>query len=907
MPTSRGTDQAPVPYRSSAPSLLVGGFLLILSLHCALFAQTAGQSPVPPYLDLRRPLDERVADLVGRMTLDEKVKQMLYDAPAIERLGIPAYNWWNEGLHGVARAGRATVFPQAIGLAAAWDADLLLRVATVISDEARAKYHESLRKGRHGIYEGLTFWSPNINLFRDPRWGRGMETYGEDPYLSGRLAVAFVKGMQGEDPRYLKTIATPKHFAVHSGPEPDRHVFDAVVDERDLRETYLPQFRAAVVEGGAQSVMCAYNRFRGTPCCGSNLLLQNILREEWGFDGYVVSDCWALMDFYTTHKAVGSAPEAAAMALRAGVDLNCGVTYDSLGVAVRKGLVGEPLVDQAVRRLFRARFRLGMFDPPGEVHYSRIPADVIDAPENRELAREAARRSIVLLKNKNGVLPLSKNLHRIAVIGPNADDPEILPGNYNGIPSAAVTPLEGIRRAVGPGTEVIYARGCDVAENVPSLVVVPAEALAAGQSDDRRSGLTGEYFANNRLSGSAVLSRIDTAVDFTWWDGPAAPGLPDSFSVRWTGSVVPPVSGTYDVGLSVLGAARLYLDDSLLLEADGSHEVATRWKQVRCTAGELRRIRLEYLHRRPDAIVRLLWSAPDPDLKRRALDAVKEADVIVMCMGLSPRLEGEEMNVHVPGFSGGDRVSIGLPAPQEDLIREVAASGKPLVLVLLNGSALGIAWEAEHLEGILEAWYPGEAGGDAIADVLFGDCSPSGRLPVTFYASADDLPPFTDYAMKGRTYRYFRGTPVYPFGFGLSYTKFRYSNLHRPAAPVRASDTVHISADVENVGAVAGEESIQLYVKRRAGGDWSPLRSLAGFRHIILKPGEKKKVEFALEPRQLSFLDDQNRRVVEGGEIQVSVGGIQPDDVSVRLARGWDSIVQGRFFIGGSAYYIDEK
>lgn len=825
-------------------------------------------SPGPevlPYLNPDLPLETRVDDLLGRMTLEEKVSQTLYDAAAVERLGIPEYNWWNEALHGVARAGLATVFPQAIGLAATWDSDLMFRVATAISDEARAKHHEFVRHGRRGIYEGLTFWSPNINIFRDPRWGRGMETYGEDPYLAGRLAVEFVRGMQGDDPFYLKTVATPKHYAVHSGPEPDRHTFDAVVDERDLRETYLPAFRASIVDGGAESVMCAYNRFRELPACGSDELLQQILREEWGFTGYVVSDCWAIMDIYNTHKVVGTAAEAAAMAVAAGTDLNCGVTYDSLGVAVRDGLLDQEQLDVSLRRLFRARFRLGMFDPPDRVPYASIPYSVNESEEHKALALETTRKSMVLLKNEDGLLPLDRNLGTIAVIGPNADEVDVLLGNYNGIPSDPVTPLRGIREKVSPRTNVVYARGTELAENLPFFEVVPSSAWKAERG----------------------------------WEGVDG-RLPDSSSVRWTGTLVPPVSGRYSLGGRALGSFSLYMDDSLVVEFRSTHEVNTRWRELELKAGEPHDIRVEFSPVRADAVAQLVWARPEPDLRAEALRAVESADVVVMFMGLSPRLEGEEMRVEVPGFAGGDRVDIGLPAAQRELIEAVVGTGKPVVLVLLNGSALAIPWAAENVPAILEAWYPGQAAGTAIADVLFGDYNPAGRLPVTFYRSVDQLPPFENYDMAGRTYRYFYGGPLFPFGHGLSYTTFAYGNLELPAS-VRAGEEVQVSAEVENTGAVAGEEVVQLYVTDLEASAPVPIRSLQGVERIFLRPGERRTVTFTLDARQLSLIDTEWERVVEPGFFEVSLGGKQPGFSGLADA-GTTEVVTGRFEVVGGPF-----
>jgi beta-glucosidase len=849
--------------------------------------------PSELYLNPDAPLEDRVNDLVSRLTLDEKVSQMLYDAAAVERLGIPEYNWWNEALHGVARAGRATVFPQAIGLAATWDTELMLRVATAISDEARAKYHESVRHGRRGIYEGLTFWSPNINIFRDPRWGRGMETYGGDPYLTGRLAVEFVRGLQGDDPFYLKTVATPKHYAVHSGPEPDRHTFDAVVDERDLRETYLPAFRATIVEADAQSIMCAYNRFRGDACCASEELLRQILKDEWGFDGYIVSDCWAIMDIYNTHELVETPAEAAAMAVIAGTDLNCGVTYDSLVVAVEQGLIDETQLDVSLRRLFRTRFRLGMFDPPDRVPWTNTPFSVNESNPHRELAVETARKSIVLLKN-DGVLPLSKDLGTIAVIGPNADDVDVLLGNYNGVPSDPITPLEGIRRTVGPGTRVLYARGSDVAPNTPSFEVVPSSALSTYQEGDTVRGLRAEYFAGNDLEGEPVVEQIDSQLDFHWWDGIPAAGMPaDSFSVRWTGTLTPPVSGHYSLGFRVFGGARLFVDDSLLVEFSDRHVVLPRWADLDLEADRAYDIRFEYWDRRTDAIMQLVWMRPEPRLREEALEAARQADAIVMMMGLSPRLEGEEMQVEVPGFAGGDRLDIQLPDNQEDLIRAVTAIGKPVVLVLLNGSAVAVNWAAQHVPAIVEAWYPGQAAGPAIADVLFGDYNPAGRLPVTFYKSVSQLPPFTDYNMAGKTYRYFEGDPLFPFGFGLSYTTFTYSDLELPSQ-VSVDEDVAVSVEIRNTGVVAGEEVVQLYVTDVAASVPVPIRSLQGFQRVFLQPGESRRVPFNLESRQLSMIDNEGQRVVEPGVFEISVGGKQPGFRGIADA-STTGVVTGRF------------
>ena len=862
------------------------------------------------------------------MTLEEKVSQLVSDSAAIGRLGVPAYNWWNECLHGVARAGRATVFPQAIGMAAAWDAGLLFRVATAISDEARAKHHEFVRRGKRNIYQGLTFWTPNINLFRDPRWGRGMETYGEDPYLTGRMAVQFIKGLQGDDPRYLKTVATAKHYAVHSGPESERHTFDARVDERDLLETYLPHFEMAVKEGGAYSVMCAYNRFEGDPACASPRLLDRILRKQWGFSGYVVSDCGAITDIYRNHKVVKTANEAVSRAVRSGCDLNCGVEYLDLVAAVRQGLLAEAEIDNAVRRLYTARFKLGMFDPPEMVPYARIPYSVNDSAEHRALALEAARKSIVLLKNEGGLLPLAKDLKTIAVIGPNAADTEVLLGNYNGTPSEPVAALEGIRRKVSARTRVLYARGSSLAASLPAFETIPATALRASRDAGAVHGLAAEYFNTSNFDGKAhrpaeltypnsgkltgevpanpkpLFTRVDPQIDFNWWDGAPRPGMDDdNFGVRWTGYLAAPVSGTYQLGAIGFNAFELYLNDRPVARFTGIHESGYAYDSVDLKAGTLYRIRLDFHHFVNDASIRLVWSPPGKDLEKEALEAARQAEAVVLVLGLSPRLEGEEMKVPVEGFQGGDRVQLGLPAAQEKLLRKIVALRKPAVLVLLNGSALAVNWAREHVPAIVEAWYPGQAGGTAIADVLFGDYNPAGRLPVTFYRSAEQLPPFDDYDMKGRTYRYFDGEPLFPFGHGLSYTRFTYRNLRLPAeAP--PDREFKVSVEAGNTGKRAGEEVVQLYVKDVEASAPVPRRSLAGFARIALEPGEWRTVEFTLTPRQLSLIGADNRRVVEPGIFEISAGGKQPGFRGPADA-STTSVLTGRLKLTGPAKYLD--
>ncbi len=650
--------------------------------------------------------------------------------------------------------------------------------------------------------------------------------------------------------------------------------------------------------------MCAYNRFRGYPACGSTELLQDILREEWGFGGYVVSDCWAIMDIYNTHRVVGTPAEAAAMGIATGTDLNCGVTYESLGSAVREGILTEEQLDVSVRRLFRARFRLGMFDPPDRVPFANIPYNVNDSEAHRALALETTRKSIVLLKNEGSLLPLSRELGTIAVIGPNADEVEVLLGNYNGIPSDPVTPLRGIQEKVSPRTQVLHVMGTALADGLPALEPIPANVLSPGREDEADRGLRAEYFANLDLEGAPFATRTDQAVDFHWWGDSPMPGLsPGEFSVRWTGSLLPPASGHYALGGKGLGRFHVFVNDSLVAEFSSEHEINTRWTNFELEAGVAQDIRVEFRPHREDAAVQLVWAQPQSNLRAEAVRVAERADAVVMVMGLSPRLEGEEMRVEVPGFAGGDRIDIGLPAPQRELLEAVVATGKPVVLVLMNGSALALPWAADHVPSIVEAWYPGQAAGTAIADVLFGDYNPAGRLPLTFYRSVDQLPPFDDYDMGGRTYRYFSGDPLFPFGHGLSYTTFEYGGLELPAS-VQAGEEVQVSVEVENTGGLAGEEVVQLYVTDLEASAPVPIRSLQGVERIFLRPGERRTVSFTLTPRQLSLIDAEWERVVEPGLFEVSVGGKQPGFSGLADAPT-TSVVTGRFEVVGSPLRLE--
>jgi beta-glucosidase len=849
----------------------------------------------PPYLDPDLPFERRAADLVSRMTTEEKISQLTNDAAAIPRLQVPAYEWWNECLHGVARAGAATVFPQAIGLAASFDAPLMKQVASVIADEGRAKHHEFAARGQRGRYQGLTFWSPNINIFRDPRWGRGQETYGEDPYHTARMGVHFVQGLQGDDPRYFKVIATAKHFAVHSGPEPERHTFDVKPSERDLWETYLPAFQALVQEGKVYSVMGAYNRVSGESGSASQRLLQDILRKQWGFEGYVVSDCGAIDDIYKHHKIVATPEEAAALGVTKGCDLECGATYKSLGAALAKDLLTEADLDLAVKRLMLARLKLGMFDPPESVRYAKIPYSVNEAPEHGRLARRMAQESIVLLKN-DGVLPLSRQTGTIAVVGPNADELMTLLGNYYGTPSKPVTALAGIRQAVDPKTKVLFARGTELVEgrqDPRAATLIDATSLrpAAGSSEH---GLKGEYFKNRELQGPPALTRVDPRVDFRWYRGaptsegvargeiPPDQALPnDEFSVRWTGQLVPPVTGRYEIVATGDDGFRVFLDGKAIIEDWTEHPRAlAKSASVDLEAGKGYDLRVEYFESIRDSEIRLGWRLPGArDLHEEALEAARAADVVVFVGGLTGDVEGEEMAVSYPGFAGGDRTDISLPAPQERLLRELHATGKPVVLVLMAGSAISVEWAEKNLPAILMAWYPGQEGGRALADILFGDVSPAGRLPVTFYKSVADLPPFADYDMKGRTYRYFSGDPLYPFGHGLSYTRFEYSGLRIDRSRVGSADPLTVAIKVKNLGKRAGDEVVQLYVRHAAPQLRQAVKSLRGFERVRLAAGEERELTFRLVPaKDFAHYDEAARKyAVEPGAYEVQVGASSKD------------------------------
>ncbi|SEG72169.1 beta-glucosidase [Bryocella elongata] len=868
----------------------------LLTAFSCLALTAVAQQPTEPYLDPSLPVTTRANDLVARMTLDEKIAQMQNDAPAIPRLHVAAYNWWNEALHGVARSGYATVFPQAIGLAATWDAGLMRRIGDVVSIEARAKYNQALRENNHDIFYGLTLWSPNINIDRDPRWGRGQETFGEDPFLTGRLGSAYVRGLQGDDPHYLRTAATAKHFAVHSGPESDRHTFDATVSPHDLQDTYLPAFRALVVDARVAGVMCAYNSLDGSPACSSDLLMQQTLRRDWHFTGYTVSDCNAITDIAVGHRFSADMPHAAAAAVKAGTDMSCGNEYAALSQASKLGLVNEAQLNATLHDLFLIRFRLGMFDPPASVPFNRIPVSDNDSSGHASLALKAAEDSIVLLKNVRDALPLSGRALHLAVVGPNAASLASLEGNYNAVPSHPVTPLAALQADL-PG-RITYAQGSSFVEGYP--VPVPETLLTSIAGGRRVTGLRAEYFAGKSFSGKPTLSRIDRNIDFDWNGASPAAGMDaHAFSVRWTGTITPPSTGTLEFGFSLSHCStcfdaesiRVWLDGKAVYNFDhpatkGRHAPTPRFtmafKDTRAHA-----LRIEYVHDSPHfgAGLTFEWLPPATALRKQAVAAARSSDVVIAFLGLSPNLEGEEMPVHVEGFSGGDRTSIDLPATQQQLTAELAATGKPVILVLMNGGAIALGDAALQASAILEAWYPGEAGGAAIANTLLGRSNPSAKLPVTFYASTSQLPPFGSYAMQQRTYRYFTGQPLYRFGDGLSFTHFTFADLHPADTSLQAGASLPFDINVSNTGPRAGDAVIEAYLMpvSEEAATAAPI-SLVGFWKIHLDARETRAQHLRIDPRQLSVVAPDGQRRIVKGRYRLVVGGSQPGGSSETLS-----------------------
>ncbi|HET7890201.1 MAG TPA: glycoside hydrolase family 3 C-terminal domain-containing protein [Candidatus Sulfotelmatobacter sp.] len=854
-------------------TVLQASLVLILPLANAAAQSASG----PVYLDPSQPINVRVDDLVRQMTLEEKASQLVNQARAIPRLQVPAYDWWSEALHGVANAGTATVFPEPIGLAATFDDSLIHQMAVVIGTEARAKHNQAVKAGRRDIMEGLDFWSPNINIFRDPRWGRGQETYGEDPFLTGRMGVAFVTGLQGDDPKYFRVVSTPKHFAVHSGPEPSRHTIDVQVSKHDMEDTYLPAFRAAITEGKAESIMCAYNRVNGEPACANTFLLQDQLRGAWKFNGYVVSDCDAIVDIYEGHHFAKSQAEAVAVSLKKGMDSECAdfftIAKDSHDYqpyidAVKQGLLTEADLDIALKRLFTARMRLGMFDPPAKVPYAQTSESEIDSAPHRALALKTARESMVLLKN-DGVLPLSGSARKILVVGPLAESVEVLHGNYAGAASHAVTALEGIKKHFS-AAQVSYVAGTNF---LRKETVIPTATLS---TDDGKPGLKGEYFAGSDLAGAPQVVRNDAVVDLQLFHpGPEALAPPNGmkdFSARWTGFLTPAESGTYKIGL-VGSMNRMWLDGKLIVDDAVLHDPNSQGVTMPLEKGHRYAVKVEFL--RGGFGTKLVWLPVSADPSFEAASAARQADVVVAVVGITSRLEGEEMKVDVPGFKGGDRTSLGLPADEEALLGALKGAGKPLVVVLMNGSALAVNWANDHANAILEAWYSGEEGGTAIAETLAGANNPAGRLPVTFYKGVEQLPPFEDYSMKNRTYRYFEGQPLYSFGHGLTYSKFEYSNLKLSNSELDAGSPLTVDVDVKNASQRAGDEVVELYINfPKLPG--APLRALRGFTRVPVGAGEVKHVKLTLQPRDLSYVNEAGDRMVSAGDYTITTGSGQP-------------------------------
>ncbi len=844
--------------------------LLMLTMVLYNFSCAQQQKYTYAFQNPYQSLETRVDSLVALLTLEEKVGQMVNNAPAIERLDIPAYNWWNETLHGVARSPyNVTSYPQAIGMAATWDTSSLHTMADYCATEGRAIFNDSKRKGKTGIYLGLTYWTPNVNIFRDPRWGRGQETYGEDPYLTGELGKAFVHGLQGNDPKYLKASACAKHFAVHSGPEWNRSTYNAVVSNYDLWDTYLPAFRDLIVDAKVSGVMCAYNAFDGQPCCGSDKLMNTILRNDWKFTGYVTSDCGGIGHFWRTHKTHPNQETAAADAVLHGTDCECSgkPTYFALFKALEDGLLTEADIDISVKRLFTIRMRLGMFDPESMVPFSSIDTSALEAKAHGEHALKMARQSIVLLKNENNTLPINtSSKKRIAVVGPNAADESVMLANYYGYPSHISSVLEGICSKAG--IEVLYEKGCNLIDN---QVFKPNWKVSAF-SFNGQPGFQVEYFKNTKWEGTpAVVSQVEK-IDFQWGDGEqvAENIIANQFSMRFTSTYTADQSGEVVFELKGDDKVRLFIEGEKQIDTDlkgGYHTLKTQ-------KGKTYQIIIDYLQYSDNAEIKFNTGTIETASPETIAGRVKDADVIVFVGGIAASLEGEAMPVSIDGFKGGDRTNIELPKVQTDLMKALKATGKPVVFINLSGGAMGFEWEAANLPAIIQAWYGGQAGGQAIADVLFGDYNPAGRLPVTFYKNVNDLPDFEDYSMENRTYRYFKGEPLYPFGHGLSYTTFAYSNL-KVGAPT-SSGNREVTLNVTNTGDVAGDEVVQLYVSNNGGTVKTPIRALKGFQRISLQPKEQKMVRFILSPKDLSFIDEAGKMVPYDDRVEITIGGGQP-------------------------------
>ena len=822
--------------------------------------------------------ESRVNDLVSRLTLEEKVSQMLNSSPAIPRLDIPAYDWWNETLHGVARTPfKTTVYPQAIAMAATFDKNSLFKMADYSALEGRAIYNKAVELGRtNERYLGLTYWTPNINIFRDPRWGRGQETYGEDPFLTATLGDYFVKGLQGDDPKYLKAAACAKHYAVHSGPEPLRHTFDVDVTPYELWDTYLPAFQKLVTESKVAGVMCAYNAFRTQPCCASDILMTDILRKQWKFEGYVTSDCWAIDDFFKNHKTHPDAASASADAVFHGTDIDCGTdAYKALVEAVKTGKIPESQIDISVKRLYMIRFRLGMFDPVEMVKYAQTPASVLESPAHQEHALKMAHQSMVLLKNENNTLPLSKKIKKIAVLGPNADNSISILGNYNGTPSKLSTVLQGIKDKLGSNTEVIYEQAINFTNDT---LLVYAD-LKNQYAFEGKQGFKAEYFDNKDLSGKPQITRTETELNHFWQEGQAVVQniKANNFSARYTTNFKAAENGSITFELTADDGYRFLVNGKEELNAWSKNRWGGQTFELKTTKGTVYNLVVEYWQGEGKGNVALNAGNYRKTDFTALVNRLKDVDAFVFAGGISPQLEGEEMKVNFPGFKGGDRTSILLPAVQTDLMKALKTSGKPVVFVMMTGSAIAIPWEAQNASAIVNAWYGGQAAGTAVADILFGDYNPAGRLPITFYKGDSDLPEFVNYKMDNRTYRYFEGTPLYGFGYGLSYTTFKYDDLKLPAKIAKGKN-ISVSVRITNTGKMAGEEVAQLYVINQNAAIKAPLKTLKGFERISLKAGESKTITFSLSPDDLSHITAEGISQQYNGQVKIAIGGHQPDE-----------------------------
>ena len=861
--------------------------ILIFAAACLLLASCNGNKYEYPFQNPKLSVEKRVENLISLLTPEEKVGLMMNGSISVDRLGIPAYNWWSEACHGICRPG-ATVFPQSIGLAATFDEPQQLEIYTAVSDEARATWNTTdhmifgKTEATGGIWNiGLSFWCPNVNIFRDPRWGRGQETCGEDPYLAGVMGGATVRAMQAFDGKRYKTHTCVKHYAVHSGPESERHRFDATVSMRDLWETYLPAFRTIVKDAGVQEVMCAYNRYEGEPCCGSDRLLTEILRNKWGYDDIILSDCGAINNFYTRgqHETHPDAATASADAVLSGTDLECGTNYRSLLESMEKGLISEADLDAALRRILRGRIELGTLDPEEDSPWAYLGASDISSPEHTALARKAAREAMVLLKN-NGILPLSKDIKKIAVVGPNADNASVHNGNYNGTPTAenTVSILEAIRRAV-PNAEIIYEQGCELAD--PLMTDNKLDELNGGK------GMHADFFNNVKFEGAPVASGDYTSVNMrTSGDYRFAEGVnANDFAVRLSGKYVADFTGVLNYAVRGVGAYKLIVNGKTIEEQQEQSNMRFNRRAVipeksfPVVAGRTYDIKVEYT-KGPEGAAYLMM-----DLCRRypaqfaeVAKKAAQADVIIMVGGLSAQLEGEEMMVPYEGFSGGDRTRIELPPVQKGLLDALDATGKPVVFVNCTGSAIAFAEVENEYDALLQAWYAGQATGLAVADVLFGDYNPAGRLPVTFYKSTSQLPDFHDYNMEGHTYRYFRGEPLYAFGYGLSYTTFEYGDATLSKASVKAGNSVDITIPVKNTGAVDGDEVVQVYVKSLDNPE-APIKSLKGFKRVNIAAGQQASVKITLGEGAFEYYDENiDELSVKPGRYQILYGPSSRDE-----------------------------